>query len=127
MTPEPRPGPVGDLPGAGAVPGAFVVNSKRAGDEIVVTVAGEIDIATAPELWERLEEEILTGPQRIVLDLADAGFIDSTGLTVLIRAHKRLGAAGANLVLRSPTAPVARVLAVSGLDQVIDMETDPEG
>lgn len=108
-------------------PTGFAVDATRGGGEIVVSVVGEVDISTAPLLWECLEAEILTAPERVVLDLAQMDFIDSTGLTVLIRAHKRLSGAGAALVLRSPTPPAARVFAVSGLDQVLDIELEPSG
>ena len=125
MAPDPIPGPVGHISGDSVAPGGFAVTAERSDGEVVVAITGEVDIATAPRLWERLEAEILTGPSRVVLDLSGLGFIDSTGLTVIIRAHKRLGCAGATLVLRSPTPPVARVLTVSGLDQVLDVEIDP--
>ena len=125
MAPDPIPGPVGDVPDAGVASGGLAVTVERSDGEIVVAVIGEVDIATAPLLWERLEGEILTRPSRLVLDLSRMGFIDSTGLTVIIRAHKRLGCCDGTLVLRSPTRPVARVLTVSGLDQVLDVETDP--
>lgn len=119
VTPDPGGPPAGTPP-----PGRFAVE-PGGGDgagATVLRVLGELDIATAGRLWERLEPAILDGPRRLVLDMAETTFIDSTGLTVLIRAHKLLGRVGGRLVLRDPAAPVTRVLTVSGLFEVLDVE-----
>jgi anti-sigma B factor antagonist len=89
---------------------------------VVVSVRGEIDIASAPVLWERLAEAIPTAQERLVVDLTDTTFMDSMGLSVLVRAFKRLRHGGADLVLRSPNGSVRRVLNITRLDTVITIE-----
>ena len=123
MTGDPTTSSTEGTPGAPL--GGFAVDTQPQTDgSAVLCVLGEVDIATAPLLWERLEPAILAGPEVLVLDLAGLTFIDSTGLTVLIRAHKRLRDAGSRLVVRNPTVTVNRVLDVSGLDQVLEIEVD---
>jgi len=55
----------------------------------VLTVSGEIDIATAPSLRERLHALLAEGKRQIVVDLDDVGFLDSTALGVLVGVLKR--------------------------------------
>lgn len=99
-------------------PELFSADVKTADGEVVVAVRGEIDVATAPMLWE-IFADVLPDTQRLVVDLQDTAFIDSTGLGVLVRALKRLRHHGGDLVLRSPRANARKVLRITGLDQVI--------
>ena len=91
---------------------------KKGDGEVVVAVRGEIDIVTAPALWESFVD-VLPDTKRLVVDLAGTEFIDSTGLGVLVRALKRLRHHGGDLVLRSPRANARKVLSITGLDRVI--------
>src|SRR5205823_2770407 len=60
------------------------------GGETVVAATGELDVTTAPELRERLTALIGAGSTTILLDLAGVTFVDSTALSVLVAALKRL-------------------------------------
>jgi anti-sigma B factor antagonist len=62
---------------------------------------------------------VIPDTNRLVVDLADTEFIDSTGLGVLIRALKRLRHRGGDLVLRSPRPNARKVLKITSLDRVI--------
>ena len=94
-----------------------IETEERAGWK-VVHVTGEIDLRTAPELRERLAVLLDEGAEQLVLDLDDVRFIDSTALSVLVGAHKRLVRRGAVLHLVSNGRQVVRVLAVTGLSRV---------
>jgi anti-anti-sigma factor len=94
-----------------------IVLEHRAGATIV-TATGEIDMATAPELRAGLAET----NGNVVVDLAAVGFLDSSGIGVLVAAGNRLTAAGGSLVLRTPIAPVRRVLEIVGLADWIEIE-----
>jgi anti-sigma B factor antagonist len=75
---------------------------------------GEIDAHTAPELAAHLEP--LPGDAGdVVLDVSGIEFIDSSGLRVLIDAHRRAGDAGRRLVISRPSAAVRRLFEISGL------------
>jgi stage II sporulation protein AA (anti-sigma F factor antagonist) len=89
------------------------------GPEALVHVAGEIDAATAPTLGEALDAAIDQGMRTVVIDAAEITFIDSSGLSVFVAAHKRLKAAGGELVMSAASAAVRRLLGIAGLDRVI--------
>jgi anti-sigma B factor antagonist len=85
----------------------------------VVAVSGELDMCTAPELSRSLAGVLGQHPHDLTLDLAGVGFIDSTGLTLLVRTSKELRAHEGALHLSSPTPPVRRVLEIVGLDGLL--------
>jgi anti-anti-sigma factor len=93
---------------------------RERGDTILV-VRGDVDLATASLLWESVEQ-VLSDSERLIVDLRDVGFLDSSGLSVFVRAHRRLREAGGALVLRSPNPRVRRVLELTGLAQVLTIE-----
>ena len=85
-----------------------------------VAVRGELDLATAPLLAERLEEAIRESRGAFVADLSGLGFLDSSGVHALLRALALLGREDRQLALVCPPGPVRRVLAQAG---VADMFT----
>jgi anti-sigma B factor antagonist len=93
----------------------------------VVTASGEIDLATAGQLRDRLIAAVLDADVDVVVDLSGVTFLDSTGLEVLVRTNSRLVSAGRRLVVRDPSQRVRRVLGVSGLDTVLRIEETGEG
>ena len=87
--------------------------------EAVVAVTGELDMSTAPELSRSLAGVLDQHPQRLTLELGGLQFIDSTGLTLLVRTSKQLKAHEGALELAHPTPPVRRVLEIVGLDGLL--------
>jgi anti-sigma B factor antagonist len=84
----------------------------------VVSVAGELDLAVAPELLQALTMLVDQGRRRLILDLTRLEFCDSSGLSVLVRVKNQLDGLGGGVTLAGPTAVVERVLEVSGLAEV---------
>ena len=84
----------------------------------VVSVAGELDLTTAPELLQALTSLVDDGRRYLVVDLARLEFCDSSGLSVLVRVKNRLDEVGGEVALATPTPIVERVLEVSGLAEV---------
>jgi anti-sigma B factor antagonist len=88
----------------------------------VFTITGELDQATAADLREPLQEAINGGTRAVMIDMTGCGFIDSTGLGVIVEAWKRLqerNADRAGFSICCPEPEVRRLLEVTGLDQVI--------
>ena len=81
---------------------------------------GEIDVHTAPALAERVDAVAADGGD-IVIDMRDVTFLDSSGLSVLLRTHDRLQPDG-RLVLDSPSSIVRRLLEVAGLEGVFELD-----
>jgi anti-sigma B factor antagonist len=90
--------------------------------ETVILVAGELDFHSAPELRQAILTALNEGASRLVLDLGEMEFIDSSGLSVIIAAFKRCRERGGELILRSVTERTRRVLEVSGLNKVFSIE-----
>ena len=88
------------------------------GGETVVGAAGELDVNTAPELREQLARLVNEGARHIVVELSDVSFVDSTALSVLVSALKRLRQADGDLQLASPTPSVRRVFEITGLTRL---------
>ena len=89
-----------------------------------VFVYGELDVATSADLRARLLEAIPV-TRTIVVDLAELGFIDSTGIGVLVGAAKRLAAEGGEIRLRGVRPKTMRVFEVTGVDRIVDIEPAP--
>ncbi|HEU0132380.1 MAG TPA: STAS domain-containing protein [Mycobacteriales bacterium] len=99
---------------------AFAIEAERSGPHVVLAVSGEVDIATAPALRERLADVLATRAD-VVVDLADVPFMDSTGLGVLVASYNRAVAAGRRLVVARPQQIVRNALRLVQVDTVIDV------
>jgi anti-sigma B factor antagonist len=84
----------------------------------IVAVRGEIDLFTAPELKQKLTDAIEGGKTRIVVDLTQTTFLDSTALGVLIGAVKRLRTRDGALVIVNVDQNIAKTFEITGLDQI---------
>jgi anti-anti-sigma factor len=92
---------------------------------VVVRVAGELDLHTAPLLRDRITDVVVTRSRpRVILDLADLRFCDSTGLGILVALHKRLHSATGALVLAGITGQPLQLLSRTGLDQRLLLAAD---
>lgn len=91
------------------------------GDHAVLTVAGEIDMATASLFARLLDQAIATGSSRVSVDMAGVDFIDAAGLTVLVLAAQRRRV-GAWLRVRLVSPSIYRLFTITGLTQVLDVD-----
>ncbi|KUJ36825.1 STAS domain-containing protein [Streptomyces sp. NPDC093228] len=87
----------------------------------VVILTGEVDLALAPALREIVDALIADGRARIVLDLEDVSFMDSSALGVLVYAMRQAEALGGALRLAGPCEQVRRMLELTGLDTVVQV------
>jgi len=102
----------------------FSVSSERLDDDLgVIVLSGEVDIYTAPQFKECLLELLDSGVKRLVVDLSQITFIDSTALGVLIGGVRRVHSSGGAMTIVVTTRPVERVLSITGLDRVFSMHT----
>ncbi len=86
---------------------------------VTVAVAGELDLATAPDLLNRVSDLIEGGHHRVVLDLRELTFCDSAGLSVLARISKKVAQFDGALALARPTQIVRSVLELTGMTELI--------
>ncbi|MGN6257019.1 MAG: STAS domain-containing protein [Solirubrobacterales bacterium] len=90
-----------------------------------ISVRGELDLSTAPELEGPLNEALESNEGSLLIDLSQCEFIDSTGIALIVRAWQRLdsGENGRALVICSQNDQVRRVLEITGLELSIPVHT----
>ncbi|WP_283139617.1 STAS domain-containing protein [Rhizohabitans arisaemae] len=94
------------------------VSTRSHAGNAIIAVAGEIDLYTAPRLQAEFARLLADDPERVVIDMSDVEFCDSTGMNVLLSALKRLRERGGALEVAAPRPAVRKILQVTGLDSV---------
>jgi anti-anti-sigma factor len=107
-------------------PEEFSISAADRDGRAHLTLRGELDLATAPELEELVNERI-DSSQEVVIDLRGLDFMDSSGIRVLVAAHARAGRTGTRLfiVRPEPASAVAKIVEVAGLDRELNLLDDP--
>jgi len=95
-------------------------------DGSVIAVRGEVDLFTAPELKKAIGAAVDGGRVRIVVDLSDTTFLDSSGLGVLVGALQRLRDRGGALSIVNVDAAISRTFSITGLDQILAIRDSRE-
>ncbi|MFJ8668809.1 STAS domain-containing protein [Streptomyces sp. NPDC093600] len=93
-------------------------------DTAVLAVGGELDNDTATLLHHHLANQFVHGRRHLVLDLSRLGFMDSSGLNILIRAARDARESGGDLHLVAPTPAVRRILEITGLTMTTPLHAD---
>ncbi len=89
------------------------------GDQVTVALAGEIDLSTADALGELLQGVVATKPARVVVDLAQVSFLDSSGIHRLLTAAHAATDVGCTLRVTNPSDIIMRVLTICGVDDFL--------
>jgi anti-sigma B factor antagonist len=105
--------------------GGFSVESSHDDGAIVIAVSGDVDLATAPELRAACESAIAAAPDVVRLDLGELTFLDSSGISVLVKTQQDLESQGGSLVLHRLDDRTRRVLAVAGLADFFERSDQP--
>jgi anti-sigma B factor antagonist len=96
-----------------------IADRRLAGDVQVIELEGEGDMLAAPELRAHFDAAIARGATRLILDLSDATFVDSTVLGILVGALKRLRPRGARLAVVCPDPRIRKLFEITGLDRML--------
>jgi anti-sigma B factor antagonist len=107
-------------------PEEFSISAADLDGRAHLTLRGELDLATAPEL-EQLVNERIDSSQDVVIDLRGLEFMDSSGIRVLVAAHARAGRTGTRLFIVRPAtgSAVAKIVAVAGLEGELNLLDAP--
>jgi anti-sigma B factor antagonist len=97
---------------------SLVTHTDIVGGSAVVSVTGDVDLVSAPHLREVMEEALGRSPHLIV-DVAEMTFIDSSGLSALVHAHRQAADAGASMIVRRPSPTLTRLLSITRLEAVL--------
>jgi anti-sigma B factor antagonist len=98
---------------------------ERRNGAVVIHLVGELDLYNAPEVRSNLLELCAEQPERLVVDLAEVDFVDSTALGVLIEARTKLENRR-SFLLAAPGLETHRALTISGLDQHLSVHETVE-
>jgi len=99
---------------------------RTLGNVEVVSFSGSLDASVATQIRKELKEVFDDGKIRVVIDLGDVSFVDSSGLSVLVTALKTARAAGGDVVLSRVNPSVRSILELTRLHRVLEVFEDPE-
>lgn len=100
---------------------AFRVDAETDGNLETVSIHGELDQGTAPQLRGVLGSTLSDSKNAVLVDLSGCEFIDSTGLSLLIEAKRRLGEDERRFGVCCPDAEVRRLLELTGIDEAVGL------
>jgi anti-anti-sigma factor len=104
----------------------FALSEEPLPGGVVLAVSGELDLATAPDVRERLAAAVDSGAKRIVVDLREVTFMDSVGLAAVVHARSRLSASGRLALVVAPDSYAQLVLEITGMPRAFAIFGDRE-
>jgi anti-sigma B factor antagonist len=104
----------------------FRVEVRSEGRASVITVSGELDLASSAALEEELVRVAESDSEQVILDLRGLEFMDSTGLSTLVKAHQRAQEAGQRFGLVRGPQQVQRLLSLTGIAERLPFADTPE-
>lgn len=105
-----------------AVVQRFSLSSSSTEHVCLLTASGELDLASSPSLVVTGREALRRGSTRVVVNLSDVSFMDSTGLAALINLHRSVERAGGRLTVVCPDGPVRQLFAISGTERLLGVQ-----
>lgn len=100
---------------------AVTVRDDCGHDAVIVTVSGDIDLNSVDELTQCLNHVVARKPGRLIIDLAQVDFIDTSGVHAITSAYRALSPDSA-IILRSPRRQALRIFQLTGLAELIAIE-----
>jgi len=101
---------------------ALEVKVEQAGGTHTIRAQGEVDLSTSPKLREAILGAMAGSAERVAVDLSGVQYMDSSGVATLVEGLKKGREKGRAFVLQHPSAPVMKVLQLSRLDSVFEIE-----
>jgi anti-sigma B factor antagonist len=102
------------------------IDVRREADRVIVSLSGELDMANAPRLQSTVEGEDLKATSTVVLDLERLGFIDSTGLRIILLARERCHDRGQEFAVTRGSDQVQRLFSVTGVTEHLRTIATPD-
>jgi anti-sigma B factor antagonist len=96
-------------------------SARRQGTTQVVTVSGEMDISTVPQVGTLLDRAIGERPETLVLDLSAVDFCDSSGIHQVVKTHHRAAAARIRFRVIPPTGPARRAFEICSIGEFVSL------
>jgi anti-sigma B factor antagonist len=99
-------------------PVATVEHAADASGAPLLKVSGELDLSNVETLRREIDRALETQPKSLVFDLSDLAFMDSSGIAAFLQASRRVD----DIVLRNPSNIIRRVVAATGLTDILRIE-----
>src|SRR5436190_20895729 len=103
----------------------LTIESHNGAADVFVSVQGEVDLATTPELEVALERALEAPGRRLVIDLRGVTFLDSTGLALMLRQERKARAGGGRVIVVKGPPVVQRVFEVTRMSERLTMVDEP--
>jgi anti-sigma B factor antagonist len=100
---------------------ALYVESGKEGEDYAVSASGEVDLYSSPKLREAIQKGADTQSKKLVVDLRDVSYMDSSGVATLVEGLRATSESEMGFALRNPSDSVMKVLQLSRLDSVFDI------
>lgn len=104
----------------------FSVDTRDGSQAVVIGVSGELDLASSPALEQELERGAASRAEVVIVDLRNLEFMDSTGLSVLVRAHQRATEKGQRFGVVKGPQQVQRLLSLTGVADRLNLADSPD-
>lgn len=104
----------------------FSVETHNGTQAVVIGVSGELDLASSPALEQELERGAASKAEVVIVDLRELEFMDSTGLSVLVRAHQRATEKGQRFGVVKGPQQVQRLLSLTGVADRLTLADTPD-
>lgn len=93
---------------------------------VVITIAGELDMDSAPQLMDAAADVLASRPPAIALEASGITFVDSSGLQAILKLSQASTREGVTCAVRNPSATLVRLLALTGISGVLTVESDEQ-
>jgi len=104
----------------------FEVEVRDGDQAVVIGVRGELDLASSPALEHELDSGRAASARLVIVDLRELEFMDSTGLSVLVRAHQRATENGQEFAVVRGSQQVQRLLSLTGVADRLTLVDSPD-
>lgn len=104
----------------------FLVETNRNGRTTTMTLSGELDLVSSPELEHALNHALDSDAELVAVDLRRLEFMDSTGLHLLVQAQQRAQETGRRLVLIRGSEQVQRLFDLTGVAEILTIVDSPQ-
>jgi anti-sigma B factor antagonist len=105
----------------------MTISEERQGGDLLLKPIGDVDLSRSPQMRERLAKALAQKPTRIVVDLSQVPYMDSSGVATLVEALQHCRKAGCELVLTSLHPKVRSIFEIAKLNQVFKIVDAPGG
>jgi anti-sigma B factor antagonist len=98
-------------------PDSVVKSIQQEAGLLVVRLTGEIDMYRTPQVLEALEPRMQPCPQRVIVDLSEVSYMDSSGVGTLVHLFRRINSHNGKLILVNPNQRVRSIFEITRLDR----------